>query len=408
MAFQNNVNSNINQRGVPPTNQPPPINNQGRRRPRPRDVERMRAFNDVRHFQRFGEGGGWADEAQNEEAYQNASARVRPPPPVPRAQQGQRNTRPPPTRRGPPPVTPSTVSTPARDEPLYEGNNRGSKPVKKTLAHNMDNAGFIPLVRQVYDRMAVEDPQLARKLPYCIFQHAMVELLCAYQLHQAKYMLKAPELQNLMDPLAAIAADECNIPVPIFDYICGIGPMVTPPGDKVYWNLPSSAIPASETTHNNRTVRAGSFGPITSANHNLYECYISPYVTSEYIKRTANHPASSRRYDWNPFPPGWFPTNGVPNENLLGYRDIHRLHPDATRKCVECEFDESDTITGRLCHSAYAMNLTSGVLGTLRSIKVTRAEFKSRDNSSAFVFKEREEGVVTDILWDEPATLKYK
>lgn len=52
-----------------------------------------------------------------------------------------------------------------------------------------------------------------------------------------------PALQSAMDPLVAISASEYNIPVPIFDYICGIGVTVTPVGDKVYCDMPQVAIP---------------------------------------------------------------------------------------------------------------------------------------------------------------------
>lgn len=103
----------------------------------------------------------------------------------------------------------------------------------KTLAQNLECSGFIPLVRQVYDRIAVEDQRIPRYLPYPIFQHAMTEFFVAYQLHPAKYMLKVPQLQTMMDPLAAISADDYNIPVPIFEYICGVSPTITPTGDKV-------------------------------------------------------------------------------------------------------------------------------------------------------------------------------
>uniref|UniRef100_A0A1B0BYT0 Uncharacterized protein n=1 Tax=Glossina palpalis gambiensis TaxID=67801 RepID=A0A1B0BYT0_9MUSC len=144
---------------------------------------------------------------------------------------GPRNPRP--KQETEPVIRPSTTQTAPKDEPLYTGNNRGSKPVKKTLAQNMECAGFIPLVRQVYDRIAVEDQRIPRNLPFPIFQHAMCEFLVAFQLHQAKYVLKVPGLQTMMDPLSAISAEEYNIPIPIFEYICGFSPTITPAGDKV-------------------------------------------------------------------------------------------------------------------------------------------------------------------------------
>lgn len=108
----------------------------------------------------------------------------------------------------------------------------------------------------------------------------MVEFLVAYQIHQAKFILKVPALQSAMDPLVAISASEYNIPVPIFDYICGIGPTITPVGDKVYWNLPHAAIHSMRRTTNNQELRPGTFGSITPENHNVYECYFSPFIHS--------------------------------------------------------------------------------------------------------------------------------
>ncbi|KAL9926427.1 uncharacterized protein ACN2A1_000007 isoform 1-T1 [Glossina fuscipes fuscipes] len=134
------------------------------RRQRPRDVERMREYNLRRHEEQFGDG-NWANQAQNEEAYAEALERTqqrkKPPP-----NKGQRNPRP--KQEAEPAIRPSTTQTAPKDEPLYTGNNRGSKPVKKTLAQNLECSGFIPLIRQVYDRIAVEDQRIPRNLPYLI------------------------------------------------------------------------------------------------------------------------------------------------------------------------------------------------------------------------------------------------
>lgn len=144
-----------------------------------------------------------------------------------------------PQRRGPAAAPVITKETAPKYEQLYTGNGRGSKPVKKTLGQSFDCAGFILLVRQTYNRLCIEDQRLPRSMPYAIFQHAMVEFLVAYQLHQAKFVLKNPVLLSLMDPLTAISAEDYNIPQPIYEYICDFGSTITPTGDKVFWNLPS-------------------------------------------------------------------------------------------------------------------------------------------------------------------------
>lgn len=357
----------------------------------------MTAYNNAMHERQFGES-NWANQMRIVDAEEEANARPAPP--------QRRSQRRPPPRRGPPAVPKETKETPPKDEQLYIGNGRGSKPVKKTLGQNFDCAGFIPLVRQVYDRICMEDQRIPRSLPFPIFQHAMTEFLVAYQLHYGKYVLKIPSLQTLMDPLAAISAEELNIPVPIYEYICGFSPTVTPTGDKVFWNLPPAAIPRASTTLHNRTVRPGSFGEVNAERHNAYECYVSPFITSEYIRVSCD--GNNRSGPWEPFPQGWFPANGVPNENLLGYRPREQHHPDAIRKMLECSFDESNAITGRMCHSACVMTTSSGVLGNVKDLKICKADFKAKENSAAFIFKEFDDGIEAPetILWDTPSTLK--
>uniref|UniRef100_A0A1A9UYI4 F-box domain-containing protein n=1 Tax=Glossina austeni TaxID=7395 RepID=A0A1A9UYI4_GLOAU len=106
---------------------------------------------------------------------------------------------------------PAQVETALKDELQYSGNNRGSKPMKQTLGQNFECSGFIPL-------------DLERK-------------------YQVKCVQKVPHLHTMIDSLAAISAEEYNIPLPIYGYICGFSPTITPGGDKVFWNLPTCAIP---------------------------------------------------------------------------------------------------------------------------------------------------------------------
>lgn len=235
----------------------------------------------------------------------------------------------------------------------------------------------------------------------------MVEVLIAYLLHHGKYVLKVPSLQGMMDPLSAISAEQYNIPLPVYEYICGIGPAITPTGDKVFWNLPDIAVPRNETISHDTLCRSGTFGPPTVETHNVYEAYFSPFISSEYVIRMAEVGHADFEPIWRPFPVGWINERLVPTENLLGYRPLERQHLDALNKCRECTFDESDTVTGRLCHSAYALNLTSGVIGRMSSIKIVKADFKPKENDAAFIYKLSDE--LQDILtplWDEPATLK--
>ncbi|TMW54131.1 hypothetical protein DOY81_000807 [Sarcophaga bullata] len=270
---------------------------------------------------------------------------------------------------------------------LHPQDCRGSVPVQKKLAQNFDFSGFIPL-------------------------HAMTEILVAYQLHYAGSVLKLPELQSLMDPLDAIASFYRFIPRPIYDYICGFTKTAAPTGDKVYWNLPDVAVPRGPITEDQVRTRSGTFGPISPENHNIYECYVSPYVTSEYIRVSADPTKISgiNFIDWDPLPKGWFPPNGTANENFLGYRPIEALLTESMRKlCSQCEFDDGYSIKGLLCHSSRVMTLTHEAVAHCTKVEKVVPNFKKilSGDSSAFIFKEVINAVnVSAILWNETGKLK--
>ncbi|XP_055845564.1 uncharacterized protein LOC129911716 [Episyrphus balteatus] len=310
-------------------------------------------------------------------------------------------------RRRPPPRN----SRPARNpndanELLYTGHCRGSHQTKR-YSHNFDFAGFTPLIRNVYFKLTHENYKLERQLPYCIYQHVMTELLNAYLLYLGRLYSK----RIRSNPLDSIGANLCNIPEPIYDYICGIGTNIAKSGTEVDWNLPDIAIPqpsfkGDDDDSSRLPCRSGTFGPVNATSHNVYECYFSPYITSEYVIRSGSLGDESTEYEWSPFPSGWTPENCIPTENLLGYKPIRPMHFDSIQKCKNCDFDDSDTIRGLLCHSDYAMMLCSGVLGRMTSIKIVKAQFKHRPNSAAFIFKETCENEGTElVLWNQPARL---
>ena len=283
--------------------------------------------------------------------------------------------------------------------------HRDSVPVEKKLAQNFDCSGFIPLVREVYYKMEIKD-----RLPYCIFQHAMTEFLVAHQLHYAGSVLKVPVLQSLMDPLKAIKANSYLIPRPIYDYIRGFATIRAPTGDRVYWNLPDVAVPQGPSTEKQVRIRSGTFGPISRENHNVYECYVSPYVTSEYIRVSADPLKISgiSFIDWDPLPKVWLPPNSTANENLLGYRQIEGLLPEAKRKlCSECEFADGYSIEGLLCHSERVMTLTHAAVQSCNKFGNVKAEFTQGGDKSAFIFKEVTKKVnFSATLWAEDGKLK--
>ena len=152
--------------------------------------------------------------------------------------------------------------------------------------------------------MTRENYKLERELPYCIYQHVMTELLNAYLLHLGA-------MNTHSNPLVSIGANLCNIPEPIYDYICGIGTNIAKSGIEVHWNLQDIAIPQpsfkGDDDPSRLPCRSGTFGPVNATSHNVYECYFSPYITSEYVIRSGSLGDESTEYEWSPFPCGWAP-----------------------------------------------------------------------------------------------------
>ncbi|EDW75817.2 uncharacterized protein Dwil_GK15144 [Drosophila willistoni] len=156
MAFNNQ------QRGRPAfqqQQQQPLFNggNNNNRRPRSRDARRMANFNQQQFDRQYGST-NWSGQMELEDRSQQALQQAVAP------QRNRSNNWKPkqPVRRGPPAAPVVTAETPPFDEISYAGSGRGSKPVKKTLAQNFDCAGFIPLVRQVYERIGYRDRESIR------------------------------------------------------------------------------------------------------------------------------------------------------------------------------------------------------------------------------------------------------
>lgn len=291
---------------------------------------------------------------------------------------------------------PSTSQTPARNEDPYDGESVGSKPVKKTICQNLDFAGFGILLEQVYQQATRVESRLPRMLPFPIYQHAMVEFLNAFILHQQKFGNAHPDLQLLMDPLDVIRAKDFKIPKPIYDYIVSIGPALTPAADKIVVNYSRTVIPqgfiagvdAAPPLCAVEECSSGSFGIPAAANHNAYECYWSPLVTQKYITASIseNRRRNGIRPHWTPFPPSWLPNDALLNQNLLGWHPVTRHHTDAIAKMEMCEFVDDDTISGLLCHCPYAMNLACSTLADIK-ISCVPADFIEKENTAAFITK---------------------
>lgn len=249
----------------------------------------------------------------------------------------------------------------------------------------MDFSGFAVLLEQVYQACENENRRLRRELPFCVFQHAHVELLNAYLMSQQRF--------KNTDPLEAIDAKYFVIAKPIYVYIQGIAKSVTLSGETVQVNFPVGGTPRGP----GEGLTSGSFGPLTAENHNAYECYFSPYVSQKLIERTLQENKKGQYNgnfgEWNPFPNGTFPAEGIPNKNLLGYYEPEILHFDAVNILENCEFEQGTTIFGLLCHSPFCMSRTFNAMSRLRTIETTMAVFTPENNTAAFIYKDLQDEI---------------
>lgn len=97
----------------------------------------------------------------------------------------------------------------------------------------------------------------------------------------------------------------------------------------------------------------------------MYECYVSPFVTSRLVEATlanGNNPVP-----WNPLPPGAFPVHAVPQENLLEYRATEGLGPDGLGALQNVVFPNNDQMSGRLHFSSELLLRVSAVCEGMRN-----------------------------------------
>lgn len=100
---------------------------------------------------------------------------------------------------------------------------------------------------------------------------------------------------------------------------------------------------------------------MNAANHNAYECYISPLVTSNRVTASAQH-----EEDYNPVPPELMAGNLVPNRNLLGYEPVDPVNAGATARLAGIDFPNDDTLEGRYRYSALLQTRVYVVLAEMK------------------------------------------
>lgn len=190
--------------------------------------------------------------------------------------------------------------------------------------------------------------------------------------------------------LQNISAAGLIIPQPVFEYISSIGNSVIPGGERITWTLPTAAVPQGPIQiEDGEYVESGSFGQPTAANHNVYETYCSPLVSSSYIRASAEGQGANADTYWEPFCPEWIPEEQRVNENLLGWWQIEKVHQQAKQELANCNDVYNDnSILGRISYSAYVMNHTNDVMNGMKDrYAMKNCVFSLKKNSFSFVNK---------------------
>ncbi|CAH2101168.1 unnamed protein product [Euphydryas editha] len=225
------------------------------------------------------------------------------------------------------------------DEPLYDlGPHSNSIPVQETYSQNFEFGGFIDQVERTYEALRGVDPRLDRRMPFSMFQHSTTTILNCYlidlTLENGERKLDSARCQDLLP-------EDLCVPDNLYHYMASVGNKTTVNGEEIRFNLPDIAIPQVA----NGDVPAGSFGPVTPETHNVYECYISPLVTSNRVLNTRRPPGEP---EIPPLPLRLIPPGATPTVNLLGHGPPDVLPVEARHRIEGFDFPDGDSVAARL------------------------------------------------------------
>lgn len=341
---------------------------------RPRDINRMRDFNETQALA-SGSNNRWAESADATDRGQS------------RLQQQQRR----PQRVGRPPkkATESSKVVESVESPLYDGMARGSRPNYTINSHNIELSTFPILVSQMFNSMLNKDQRLRRAMPFCAFLHYCTEVLNATLLARVIEQNSDTRFEDEQHPYDVLRMDEVLVPKPLALMISAVTNVICQNGERVYINLPNAAVPQHRVTAADiTTIESGSFGAADADTHNAYECYVAPLVTRRLVEATreqnaAHHPGEA----WNPLPVGQFPAGATPMLNLLGYYTVESLQNESLNVITDLQFTNADTMAGRLSHSAELMNRVRNVLeNQTEKFSFVPGPVKAATNPSAIIY----------------------
>lgn len=134
---------------------------------------------------------------------------------------------------------------------------------------------FPLLAERTFRDLLTIDERLTRKLPLCSCQHYCTSLLNAVIIDVSQNENREGTLYGEGDVKAFL---DYIVPGPIGECFSLLTKVTTTAVDQVRMNIPDVAIPR-------KGVDAGSFGVLSQANRNVYECYASTLVTWRKIER---------------------------------------------------------------------------------------------------------------------------
>ena len=238
-----------------------------------------------------------------------------------------------------------------RDEPMWDvGQYSTCVPEVSTYSANLDFSTYPALIDRVYTDMEGIDTKLRREMPFCMFQHACVSYLYACIIDHIRHCNKEARFNNEETPLTLIP-DECNLPSAIVDYCKYMADSITADGDIVKANFPEIGIPQGPiaAAGNLPPVPPGSFGVVNAANHNVYECYMSPLVTRRLVEETLTQNTNHNYDAWSPLPARLAPDGLIATENLLGYvANVERLNTEGLNSLQGLQFPNGDDLPSRI------------------------------------------------------------
>lgn len=251
------------------------------------------------------------------------------------------------------------------DEDVWlDDEHTGTQPVHMMYSQNMDFSTFPLLLEKVYADLETKNAYLRNEMPFCAFQHVFTGILNATLIDHVRTVNAEDRYADKESPMNLVSQDMI-IPNQIKEYLSLITTTTTPQGDIVKVNVPDSCIPKprSEAAGNIPALPAGGFGICGADNHNAYECYVSPLVTSRYVEATIAQNTAKRFGAWQPLPDAMMPVGAIPTQNLLGYRpNVEKLNAEGLQAISNPAFPDGPGMAARLKWSSLLLFRVNGTL----------------------------------------------